>query len=319
MRMAIIGARWPDIEIEAETLGLRSEDIPRGPGSTRADILDIAADADVILAGPQPRFDAATIAALNCRGIVRYGVGYDNVDVEAALRKGMKVAYVPDYGTEAVALHAVTLTLAALRRITAADRMVREGRWDMGSLRPLHLPSSLTAGVIGFGRIGSRTAYMLGGLGFGTVLAYDPYAPVEESGVEPAGLLELLGRSDIVTLHLPAGRDGTPLIGAGEIARMRPGSVLVNTSRGSLIDTTALVEGLAAGTPAVAALDVFDPEPPDLGAYSTVLERIIMTPHMAWYTEESERDLRVKAAEEAGRIGRGEQPAYPVPEPGGRS
>lgn len=304
--VAIIGARWPDITIECDVLGLTPDQVNRGSGESRADILAMAADAEVILAGPRPKFDAETLTQLRCRGIVRYGVGHDNVDLAAATRRRIAVAVVPDYGTDAVALHAVTLVLSAMRRIGEADQMTKSGMWNFDTLRPLHMPSALSAGVIGFGRIGRKTADHLETLGFGRVLAHDSHVPVDADGIESASLQEVLSGCDVVSLHAPARQDGRPLLGASELALMKPGSILVNTARGSLIDSEALVAALGYGRPALAALDVFESEPPQLDRFDGVLDSLIMTPHMAWYTEESERDLRTKAAMEARRLLRSE-------------
>ncbi len=314
MRVAIIGARWPDVETEREVLGVGEADVVRDTGESRDGLLAAASGADVILAGPRPRFDAAVIEQLTCRGIVRYGVGYDNVDVAAAAQNGIAVAFVPDYGTEAVALHAVALALAAMRRIPQLDIAVKDGSWGFQSIRPLHLPEAMTAGVVGFGRIGRAVACHLRDLGFERTLAHDEFVTIDEPGITAASQAAVLA-ADVISLHAPANADGTPLLGAAEIAVLQPGSILVNTSRGSLIDTAALVEGLAAGRPAIAALDVFNPEPPDVAVFEPVRDRVILTPHVAWYTEESERSLRVKTAEEAKRIVAGEEPRNPVPLP----
>lgn len=311
-RVAVIGARWPDLSIECEVLGRSHDEIAHDPGTSREGVLAAAADADVILAGPRPQFDADTLARLRCTGIVRYGVGHDNVDLEAANRLGITVAIVPDYGTDAVALHAVALALTGLRRIPAADRMVKAGTWDMQALRPLHLPEALTAGVVGFGRIGRRTAEHLRSLGFGRVLAHDALITIDSASFEAASLDALLSECDVVSLHAPARSDGTPLLGAAELDLMKPGSILVNTARGSLIDSGALVTALGRGRPALAALDVFDPEPAEPERFAGALDRVIMTPHMAWYSEESERNLRAKAAAEAKRLLNGEAPLHPV-------
>jgi D-3-phosphoglycerate dehydrogenase len=145
------------------------------------------------------------------------------------------------------------------------------------------------------------------------VVAYDEYVEVpSESGVTGVELEELLAGSDVVTLHAPGAPDGSPLLDAARLEAMRPGSVLVNTARGSLVDVPALVRGLAEGRPAGAALDVFPSEPPDLDAFEGVADRVIFSPHMAWYTEESELDMRRKAADEAVRLLRGEALRDPV-------
>ncbi len=312
--VAILGTRYRDVSVEEEILAPLGARIVVGSGADHDAIMGTAGDADVILAGSRPRFDARTIDALACTAIVRYGVGVDSIDLDAARRRGLWVVSVPDYGTDAVAVHTVTLVLAALRRLTEADRSLRGGEWGFGHLRPLHLPASLTAGVVGFGRIGRRVAALLRGLGFGRIVAHDAFSAVDEPGVEPIEFATLLGESDVVTLHVP-GDPSAPLLDAGAIGMLKPGSVLVNTARGSLIDAGALAAGLAAGRPAVAALDVFSPEPAQLDVFEAVADRMILTPHMAWYTEETERDLRVKTAQEAGRILTGAEPLHPVVRP----
>ena len=313
--VAVLGTRYPDFGIERTALEGLGVTLVSGDGGSPADILAVASDADVILAGSRPRFDADVIAGLRCRGIVRYGIGTDSIDLTAAAHHGIAVARVSDYGTEAVAFHAVSLAVALLRRVVEADRGVRAGDWGVAGLRPLHQPSGLTAGVIGFGRIGRQAARYLTGLGM-SVLAHDEYVDVPAAdGVAPSTLADLLARSDVVTLHAPGSPDGSPLLGPEELAQMRPGSLLVNTSRGSLVDVPALVAGLAAGRPAAAALDVFPHEPPDLAVFDAVADRMVFTPHMAWYTEESEVDMRRKAAAEAVRLLRGEPLHDPVVEP----
>ena len=317
--LAVLGTRFGDFDVERRVMG--DVEIVSGPGRDRSEILDVAGVADVILAGAAPRFDAETLEKLECRGIVRLGVGVDTVDLDAARRLGMWVSYIPDYGTEAVALHAVTLALAAIRRLPMADRHLREGSWGFANLRPLHLPQALTVGVVGFGRIGRRVAGMLCALGFERFLVADPEVSEDvlaASGIfgstRLASVADVLTESDLVTLHAPASSAG-PLLGAAEMATMKQGSIVVNTARGALIDTAALVAGLRAGRPGVAALDVFEPEPLDVAVFEPVAERVILTPHMSWYTEETELELRRQGAAEARRILEGGRPLNPVAVP----
>ena len=309
----MLGTRYPDLSIEEEILEPLGAQIVAGNGASSDAIVEQAADADVILAGSGPRFDAFTLGRLRARAIVRYGVGTESIDLPAASARGMWVAYVPDYGTEAVAVHAVTLALAGVRRLIAADRSVRDGNWSFAEIRPLHLPSAMTASVVGLGRIGRRVAEIFAAVGF-SVRAHDPFLDEFPFPVEAVSLRAALA-SDVISLHAPGRPDGTPLIGADEIASMSSGSVLVNTSRGSLIDQDALIEGLRSGAPAVAGLDVFATEPPDLQVFADVADRVIYSPHMAWYSEESEVDLRTKAAHEAARLLEGEEPANPIVRP----
>lgn len=315
-RVAILGTRYRDFSIEEEQLSSLDVEIVSGEGGSPETIREVAGEAEVILAGSRPRFDEQVLRALSCRGIVRYGVGTDSVDLEAARRLGISVARVSDYGTEAVAFHAVAMAVAQLRRLVEVDRTVRSGSWGFTELRPLHEPSTLTAGVVGYGRIGRRAAHYLRGLGM-RVCAYDAYVDVPtDDQVEAADLGELLAISDVLLLHAPGRPDGSPLVDAGALEKMRPGSVLVNTARGSLVDLTALVDALRRGAPARAALDVYPSEPPDLEVLGDMADRVLLTPHMAWYTEESEADMRRKAAADAARLLRGERLADPVVERG---
>ncbi len=314
--VAILGTRYEDFSIEEEVLAPSGARICSGPAGDLAQIVASAATADVILAGSAPRFDESVLQSLTCRGIVRYGVGTESIDLAAARRRGIWVARVADYGTEAVATHAVAMAMSCFRRLHEADARVRAGNWGFASLRPLHLPSASTVGIVGFGRIGQFAARQFLGLGF-SVVAYDPMVDVEGlvESVSSVQLAELLSRSDIVSLHLPGSPDGTPVFDDVLIAQLKPGSVLVNTSRGSLIDLPALRAGLAKGQPLLAALDVFPREPADAGTFEGVEESVLLSPHMAWYTEESEKDLRRKAASEALRMLRGERPLEVVVDP----
>jgi D-3-phosphoglycerate dehydrogenase len=314
--VAILGTRYVDFSVEEAVFAPRRIRVVGGRGESPDHIVAQAQDAAVIMAGSRPRFDAGVIARLSCAGIVRYGVGVESVDLDAAARAGMWVAYVPDYGTDAVALHAVTLLLAAARRLIEADATVKGGGWGIDALRPLRAPQTLTVGIVGLGRIGRRVAELLDPFGF-ELLGHDPYAGSDVGGgLRSVTFDELLTESDAITLHLPGRPDDRPLLGPAELSRLKGGAIVINTARGSLIDQTALVDGLARGTPAFAALDVFASEPPG-NVFRGVGDRVILTPHMAWYTEESELDLRTKAAREALRILDGEPPTHVAAKPAG--
>jgi len=315
--VAILGTRYEDFSIEESVFAGREVRLRSGEGASPDGIVAEAGDAEVILAGGGPRFDAAVIERLSCRAIVRYGVGVDSLDLDAASRAGVWVSYVPDYGTDAVALHTVSLLLASLRGLIAADALVKSGGWGLRELRPLHLPQALTVGIVGLGRIGRRVAELLSPFSF-KLLGFDLVVDTAalKLSLEPASFEELLRTSDVVTLHVPGPSDGRPLLGTTELGWLKEGSLLVNTARGSLIDLDALMIGLREGRPSMAALDVFAPEPPG-AAFESVSERVILTPHMAWYTEESERDLRHKAAHEALRVLDGRPPLHVATRPQG--
>jgi D-3-phosphoglycerate dehydrogenase len=304
-RVAILGTRYPDLSIEEDVLGPLGVEIVAASGSTPEDIVVTAAGAGVVLAGSGPRFTREVIERLGCKAIVRYGVGVESVDLDAAASHGMWVAYVPDYGTDAVATHTVMLVLAVQRRLLEADALVKRGEWGFTGLRPLRSLGALTVGIVGYGRIGKRVCELLAAFGC-TLLAYDEHvAPPSDMAAQT--LETLLERSDVVCLHAPGRADGRPLLGERELGRMRRGAVLINTARGTLVEARTLAASLRSGRLSGAGLDVFETEPPDY-RFEDLSDRVVVTPHMAWYTEESERDLRVKAAQEAARVLSGRPP-----------
>ena len=233
------------------------------------------------------------------KAIGRYGVGVDSVDVAAATARGIAVCNVPDYGTEAVSDHAIGMALAAARGIPRLDRGVRAGSFDLVAVRPLYQTRERVFGIIGLGLIGTATARKAAGLGY-EVIGYDIAAdPDAETfrGVRSVSLEELLERSQVVSLHTPLTEQSRGMLGAEQLARMRSDAILVNTSRGGVADTTALVEALRSGTILGAAIDVHDAEPLPAGHPLTTFDSVVLTPHLAWYTEESYAELKRRTVE----------------------
>ena len=246
------------------------------------------------------------------RLLVRYGVGVDGVDVEAATERGIPVVNVPDYGTDEVANHAVALLLALVRKIAQLDRQTRAGRWSVFEAQPIHRLAGRTVGIVGCGRIGSRVARKLAGFDV-RLLGCDPYITEFPPGVSPVRLDRLLAESDYVTLHCPLTAETRHLIDATTLARMKPTAVLVNTARGGIVDTAALTEALQARRLGGAGLDVTESEPLDPASPLLRVEHAIVTPHAAWYSEEGRSDLKRRVAEEAVRVLlRGEPPLHCV-------
>jgi D-3-phosphoglycerate dehydrogenase len=241
--------------------------------------------------------------------VIRYGVGYDNVDVEAATEAGVRVANVPDYGTGTVADHAAALVLALLRRLPVYDHAIRQGGWAApADADPVRALAEATVGLIGTGRIGLALADRLRAFGL-RILAFDPYADagaLAERGIERVELDALLGAADAISLHAPATPETHHVIGAASLAKLKPGAVVVNTARGALVDEAALADALASGRLAGAGLDVFEEEP--LAADSPLRRHpnVLLTPHAAFYSDRSVDDLQRLAAEEAGRALAGE-------------
>jgi D-3-phosphoglycerate dehydrogenase len=277
-----------------------------------------AGDADVLINQYVPITAEALDALPRCRLVVRYGVGVDNVDVEAAAARGVWVANVPDYGRDEVADHTLALALAVLRGVVALDRSVREGTWDLEAARPLRRLSTLTYGVVGCGAIGTAVAGRAAGLGM-RVLGYDVPQVRSAPPIERVPLEAVLSSSDVVSLHAALTPDTHYLIGAAALGRMRPSAFLVNTARGGLVAAAALLAALDAGELAGAALDVLEGEPPDdLGWRLARHPKVVMTPHAAWYSEEAFHTLKTEVAREALRVLEGGRPRSPVNAPAAR-
>ncbi len=249
------------------------------------------------------------------RQIVRYGVGVNNIDLEAATELGVQVCNVPDYGMNEVADQALALTLDLARKVSFMNADVRKGRWNYEDSIPLFRLSEQTLGVAGLGRNGRNFAGKARAL-FGRVVGYDPYyKPNAADGtdyIEPVDLDTLLRTADFVVLHMPLTDETRNIINADAFAKMKSTAYLVNTSRGGLVDEAALDKALSEGAIAGAALDVTEKEPIDFDSPLLRHDNFICTPHMAWYSEQAASELKRKVAEEAVRFARGEKLRSPV-------
>ena len=300
---------FPSVEVERDLLADIDAELTVATGDVDS-VLATAANADAILNTYLP-WTAESIGRLTqCKIIARYGIGFDNVDLKAAADAGIVVTNVPDYSVEEVATHALALILSALRKVVVADESVRSGTWSIDNFRPIRRLSTLTVGLLGYGRIARRIAAPLAALG-AEIIAHDPYL---QPGPDLPPLLEfetVLSRSDIISLHLPLTDETRGIIDTDALARMRSGSILVNTSRGPLVDFDALAAALTDGTIGAAALDVFDVEPLDASRIEGV-PNLIVTPHMAYYSEEALVESQRKAATQVIKVLTGEKPDYRV-------
>jgi D-3-phosphoglycerate dehydrogenase len=264
-------------------------------------------DVEAVLLMREVAFGAAEMDAVPAaRAIVTASIGYDHVDVAAAAERGIWVCNVPDYCVDEVADHTLALLLALTRGVVALDRDVRAGAWSPLAAGPLRTLAGMSVGVVGYGRIGSAVGRRLAA--FGCELSV---TDVREVGVPLVSLDELLASCDAVTLHVPLTAATTGLIGERELARLRDGALLVNTSRGGVVELEPLVRALREGRLGGAALDVLPAEPPPS---APALPNLIVTPHAAWYSEESERRRYAGAVAAVTTALRGERPASAVPE-----
>jgi len=276
---------------------------------TEAETIGAVTGADVVLVNFAPITEAVLRVMAPGATVVRYGIGYDNVDVEAARELGVAVANVPDYGSDTVADHAAACLLMLLRKLPHYDRTIHVNGWcpptSLGSLPGF---PSTTVGLVGTGRIGRALNARLQAFGF-TVVAHDPYADAQAlaaEGLRLVELSELLASSHALSLHAPLTPETTHLVNADFLARMRAGAVLVNTSRGGLVDETALADAMESGYLAAAALDVFDPEPLAADSRLRRLPEVLLTPHAAFFSDDSLAALQRLTAEEAARALAGE-------------
>lgn len=307
---------WPDDTIEREVLedaGLRIVAGPAEPAPAET-IEALAAEyqPSAILTCWAPVSATAIEKAAGLQIVARMGVGLDNIAVSAATERGVLVTNVPDYCVEEVSDHAIGLALAWTRGLVSADREVHNGRWNPAGLRLRRL-SALTCGVVGFGRIGRATVAKLTALGARVAIS-DPHPPADTGGASVLALDELLRSCDIVIVHAPLTERTRHLIGERELALMPAGALLINVSRGGLVDTAALVASLQAGHLGGAGLDVLEEEP-SVPAELLTHPAVVITPHIAFSSDASVADLRRSAAEEVVRVLRGEPPRNPCNRP----
>jgi D-3-phosphoglycerate dehydrogenase len=314
MKVVITDYLFEDLQPEIDALRGVAEVVAFRdyPGPER--LLEVARDAEGLVS-QATHIPAEIIDQLqNCRILARYGVGYDLIDVEAATRRGIPVCNVPDYCTDEVADHTLALALTLLRKVPVTLEYLRGGGWNQNPLRPIRRLSSLTYGVYGFGRIGRAVAQRAKSFGF-QVIACDPHvddAAFAEAGVERVDAHGILTRSDLLSLHMLLNRETRHLMNDETLALMKRDACLVNTARGAIVDTEALERALAREHLQAVALDVLEVEPIAADNPLWRFPNVWMTPHIAWYSEESLRQLQRQIGEECARVLRGEAPRNAV-------
>ncbi len=302
-------------EIERGVLAAAGMELRLLPEESESCFLREAAEADGILVNLR-KIDASVIGRLGkCRILSRYGVGYDNIDLDAAAAAGIWVSNVPDYSKEEVSDQATALLLACARLIVYKDKSIRAGKWDdFGGQRVNRIAGSVL-GLIGYGRTARRLHEKLAGFNFAKVLVYDPYVDertIADRGGEKCGLRDLLGSSDFVSVHPPLTSETRHLLGEKEFALMKPNAILVNTSRGPVVDQAALCAALLSHKIRAAGLDVYEQEPLAADSPLRTMDNVVLSDHCSYYSEESIVELKEKAARNVVAAIRGGRPTYPV-------
>jgi D-3-phosphoglycerate dehydrogenase len=297
MKIVISDDRFGHNEEEKLAFKDLSADLVIADCSTEDELIRECRDADAVLLNQAP-MTAKVIAALEqCKVISRYGIGYDNVDVKAAEEKGIWVTNVTGYCTEEVAEHALGMLLCCARRIPFKDRGVRNGKWNLN--QPIRRMSGRTMGIIGFGSTGRAFWEKIQGFGFSRVLIND--TDIEKKLLpgmfgEAASFEKVISESDFISLHVPLKETTHHLINAETISRMKNSVIIINISRGSVIDESALIDALSSGKVSSAGLDVFEKEPLAKDHPFLTLDNVILSDHSAYYSEEAVSELKMRTA-----------------------
>ena len=309
MKTAITDYTFPDLDVEKGILEPLGSEIVSGHCKTPQAVIELARDCDYVIVQFAP-LDADVINALEkTKVIVRYGIGYDNVDVVAARARNIDVCNIPDYCVEEVADHTMSFILAVTRGVIPNCLRLRGGNWGLGvRIEQMKCLRDMTVGVVGLGRIGRAVVERLKPFHC-RIVVHDPLVDAREIsavGASSVSFAELLSVSNLVTLHCPANEHTRGLINGTTIAQMSAGSILVNVGRGGLVDTEALVAALQSGHLSAAALDVFDPEPLPAGHPLLTMDNVIVTAHIASASVPAARTLRETAANMIATAIRGE-------------
>lgn len=272
-------------------------------------------DADAVLCNLFPMNSGCIDSLEKCRIISRYGVGCDNVDTAAAEGKGIWVANVPDYACEEVSDHALALLLGAVRKISYRDAKIRQGEWNISKTQKCFRVKGSVLGLIGYGIISRALHRKISAFGLAKVLVYDPYCDPEriiEAGGIPASFEELIEAADYISIHAPSNKETKDMFNLDVFRRMKDSAIIINTARGPLINEEDLASALQNGEIAYAGLDVFEEEPLPEKSPLGRLDNVILSDHAGWYSEESIRELKTKAARNIVETFTKGRPLYPV-------
>ncbi len=301
---------WPVLDIEREILAAAGCDIILAESGDEEELLVLAPQAVAILTTWKPVTARVLDAAHQCLTVSNYGVGVDNIDLEHATKLGIVVSNVPDYCVEEVSDHAMALLLASARRIGVYDRLVRQGHWDRHAGRPMYRIRGKTLGLIGYGNTARALVPKAQGFGL-NVVAYTPYL---QEGVSDSGVIltqnlpALLAQSDFVSVHAPLTDETRGMVNMDFLRLMQSHAILINTSRGPIVDDEALYRALTQGWIAGAGLDVLLHEPPPSNYPLKDLDNVIITPHAAFDSQESLQELQTRAATHVVQVLSGQLP-----------
>jgi D-3-phosphoglycerate dehydrogenase len=313
--IAVTDTVFPDLDPARAALAEVDGELEIAEDRTPESILAVAGDADAMLV-TYASITAEIIGQLeNCKVIGRFGIGTDNIDIAAATAAGIVVTYAPTYCLDEVSDHTMALLLTLARKTAYSNALVHSGRWDMPAVVPIKRLRGLTLGLVGIGNIPQQIVPKAQAFGM-NVISSDPYAPselFERLGVRSVGFEELLSSSDYISIHAPLTPETEGMFGADAFSKMKSDALLINTARGPLVDADALADALEAGQIGGAALDVLPQEPPPPSSRLIGRDDVILTPHTAFYSEDSLLELQTTVASDVAAVLRGDKPRFPVP------
>tara|TARA_B100000686_G_scaffold355264_1_gene471753 strand:+ start:3764 stop:4738 length:975 start_codon:yes stop_codon:yes gene_type:complete len=309
MKIVISDYAWPNIDIEKDYFKSKSIDLDVSSG--KEDLIDKIKDADGLLFCFQDIDETVLRSAKNLKAAQRYGIGVDNINIKVATELGIVVSNIPDYCIDEVSDHALSMILAINRMIVPDSKMVKLGKWnDVKKSNRVFRLSDATLGVVGFGRIGRRLANKAKALGL-NVIAYDPYINEEVyDGVKLVSFDQVISSSDILSLHVPLTEETNHLISYKELEKMKENTILINVSRGGLINEKALSEYLKSGKVRGVGLDVMEDHNPSSTNPLFEYENVIVTPHTAFFSQESSEELQIRSCEQLYGVLNGKKPKF---------
>ena len=310
-RVVITDCDHGSIEEEKEEIGQIGAELILAQVKEERDLIQACKETDGII----NQYSLLTRSVLEnlpkCKVISRYGVGVDSVDLKAATDLGMIVANVPDYCVDEVADQTLSMILTLIRKTAFFDQKVKSGQWDFHLGIPIHRTRGKILGLIGCGKIGIEVSKRISAFGV-KVIAFDPYIEKAHEGIELKDLDTVLKESDFISIHCPLNDSTRHLIGEREFKKMEKKPILINTSRGPIIDEKVLIQSLKEGLISGAGLDVLEKEPPDSESPLLKMENVILSPHIGFYSEESIRELKRKTAKNVSDVLSGKWPSSVV-------
>jgi len=309
-KVVVTDYAYQDLEEEKREISKVNAEIYDNHCKTEDEAIAIAKDCDALIVQFCPITKKVIDSLEHCKLIVRYAIGVDNIDIDAATKKGIYVANVPDYCTDEVSTHTVAMILAMSRKLVQTVNIVRNGEWNYALMKPMYRSSGSCLGLIGLGAIPTMVAKKMKNFGM-RIIAFDPYVSDEnarKSGVQKVDFDELVRTSDYISIHCPLTDETRKMINADVFRKMKNTAILINTARGQIVDEAALIDAIREKEIGGAAIDVMEKEPIARDNPLLTFPNVIITPHIAWYTEESIHTLKQKVGEEVVRVLSGNAP-----------